>query len=743
MVFPFLFPNNDFVTFLALSPQRFSGVHPCPLLLRLEPNPQHPTPSPSTIGLMRSWVWLWLGLGSFAFAAGNTPAFFAEIALLLVFSALIAFISFRIGLVPIVSFLLAGVLIGALGLVKDPEIINAAAEIGVVLLLFTIGIEFSLERLARIGRLIFVGGGLQVGLTSAVVTGAMLLFGRDWHDGVFTGFLIALSSTAIVMKLLSDRGETNAPAGQASLGILIFQDLAVVAMVLVVPMLGSSGPDTGGTGGGSAGELLIAFAKAAAIIGLILTLARRVMPRFLEAVARTCSREVFLLVVIATCFGTAYLTSLAGLSLALGAFLAGLLVSESRFGQQALSEILPLQILFSAAFFVSVGLLFNLGFILQSLPLVLALLLGVLLVKALATFISTRVLGYGVGVSLEVGLLLAQVGEFSFVLERVGREAGLNAFGIPQDGSQAFVALTVLLMAATPFLASAGARVREKSGVTTPSQPAQVAQGAFDHLEGHVILAGYGDYARKLAFALRQAEIPFLIITLSPDGANQAEHEGYPVLRGDYANTHILEHAGARRARLLVIADDDPAVAHRVASVVRAAHPDLPMVARTRLEQEREELEKAGVGRVVSEEEQGSRALLQEVLGPFDRLDGLETYLNVALRRQALARQRVSLPQVAARVFALREEELARGLCQHTQWAHEVTVTTNACADCVALGDTWVHLRVCLTCGYVGCCDDSKNKHATAHFKSSGHPLIKSLEKGEDWTWCYVDQKRL
>lgn len=694
-------------------------------------------PPPSTIGFMRNWVWLGLGLSSLAFAAGNTPAFFAEIALLLVFSALIAFISFRLGLVPIVSFLLAGVLIGALGLIQDPEIINAAAEIGVVLLLFTIGIEFSLERLARIGRLIFVGGGLQVGLSIAAATGVMLLFGRDWHDGVFTGCLIALSSTAIVMKLLSDRGETNSPAGQASLGILIFQDLAVVAMVLVVPMLGS--------GGGSAGELLIAFAKAAAIIGLILTLARRVMPRFLEAVARTCSREVFLLVVIATCFGTAYLTSLAGLSLALGAFLAGLLVSESRFGQQAFSEILPLQILFSAAFFVSVGLLFDLGFLLKNLPLVLALLLGVLLVKTLATFISTRVLGYGVGVSLEVGLLLAQVGEFSFVLERVGREAGLSAFGIPQDGSQAFVALTVLLMAATPFLASAGARVREKSRLAgAVAEPTQVAHGAFDHLEGQVILAGYGDYARKLAFALGQAEIPFLIITLSPDGANEAEREGYPVLRGDYANTHILEHAGVRRAKLLVLADDDPAMVHRVASVVRANHPDLPIVARARLEQEREELEKAGVSRVVSEEEHSARALLEQVLGPFDRLDGLETYLNVALRRQAVARQteRENLPQVA-RVFALREEELARGRCQHTGWANEVSVSTNVCADCVALGDTWVHLRVCLTCGYVGCCDDSKNKHATQHFKSSGHPLIKSLEPGEDWTWCYVDQKIL
>jgi CPA2 family monovalent cation:H+ antiporter-2 len=680
---------------------------------------------------MRFWLGFFLLAGVARAAEG--PSFFSEVALLLVSSALIAFISSRVGLVPIVSFLLAGVLIGpqALGLVQNAEIINAAAEIGVVLLLFTIGIEFSLDRLARIARLIFLGGGLQVGLTIAVTAGVMALLGRDWHDGVFTGCLLALSSTAIVMKLLSDRGQTGSAAGQASLGILIFQDLAVVAMVLVIPMLGK--------GGGSGTEILWAFAKAAAIIVLILTLARRVMPKFLEAVARTCSREVFLLVVIAVCFGTAYLTSLAGLSLALGAFLAGLLVSESRFGQQALSEILPLQILFSAAFFISVGLLFDLRFVVTSLPLLLALILGVLLVKVLVTALSARVLGYSGGVSLEVGLLLAQVGEFSFVLERAGREAGLSAFGLGQEGSQAFVALTVLLMAATPFLGGLGARLRDKSGAqNVVPEGSQVEEGAFSNLSDHVILAGYGNYARKLAFALEQANLPFLILTLSPDGANEAEGQGYAVLRGDYANTHILELAGAERAKLLVVADDDPATAHRVAAVVRANYPELPVVAWAEAEADREELEWAGA-QVVSGEEQSMRELLRRVLGPFDRLDAVEVYLGVALRQA----RRSSSPGVAARTFTLSAEEINRGVCSHTDWAHLVTVTTNVCEDCVRLGDTWVHLRVCLTCGYVGCCDDSKNKHATAHFRSSGHPLIQSLEPGETWTWCYVDQRNL
>lgn len=684
-------------------------------------------------------------LVSLAQAEGTTPPFFGEVALLLVASAIIAFISSRVGLVPIIGFLLVGLAIGpgSLGLVRDPELINAAAEIGVVLLLFTIGIEFSLERLGRIARLVFVGGGLQVGLTAVLVLGVMALLGVSWQEGLFTGFLIAISSTTIAMKLLSDKGQTTSSVGQASLGISIFQDLGAVAMVLVVPMLAMHEAPTEDTG---LGGLLLTFLEAELLIGGVLFLARHGMPQFLEVVARSCSREVFLLVVIAVCFGVAFVTSLTGLSLALGAFLAGLLVSESRFGQQALGEIFPLQILFSAAFFISVGLLFDLRFVLDNLPLVLGLFVLVLVLKVGVIWLAARVLGFANLTALQIGLVLSNIGEFAFVLERVGHEAALNAFGF-EGGSQTFIAVTVLSMIATPFLVNWGERLRERAGVrdATPQSPSIIAAEGFDHLRDHAILAGYGGYARKLALALQQAEVPFLILTLSPDGANEAEEAGYLVLRGDYANTHILQLAGLNRARLFAIADDEPAMVQRVASVVRANYPDLHIVARTRLEAEREELEKAGVSHIVTEEEHNARVLMQQVLGRFDHADEVETYLNIALRGGAVERQsqRAGVPQVAARVFALSEEEIARGNCAHLEWAKPISVTTNVCADCMALGDTWVHLRVCLTCGYVGCCDDSKNKHATAHFNATGHPLIKSLEKGGAWTWCYVDQKIL
>ncbi|HEX6278697.1 MAG TPA: cation:proton antiporter, partial [Pyrinomonadaceae bacterium] len=332
-----------------------------------------------------------LTLSSFptVLAAGAIPQFLTEVVALIVAGALIAYVCFRLRLVPIVGFLVAGVLIGpnALGLVRDQALVDATAEIGVILLLFTIGIEFSLEKLARIQRLIFGGGTMQV-VGSIVLTMLVLLaFGVDWRSGIFTGMLVALSSTAIVLKLLADKSETNSEHGQVGLGLLIFQDLAIVVMVLLVPVLSTSG-------GGGAGEIAFALGKAAAIIVVVLVVARRIMPKILEMVAKTCSPELFLLTVIAICFGTAYLTSLAGVSLSLGAFLAGLMVSESRFSQHALSETLPLQILFSATFFVSVGMLLDVGFLAQNLPIVFGAIALVLIIKIATTWASVRALGY-------------------------------------------------------------------------------------------------------------------------------------------------------------------------------------------------------------------------------------------------------------------------------------------------------------------------------------------------------------
>ncbi|HEX2184260.1 MAG TPA: cation:proton antiporter, partial [Chloroflexota bacterium] len=560
-------------------------------------------------------------------APSGPPPFFAEAAALMVAAAVIAYAAARAGVVPIVGFLLAGVVIGphGLGFVDDRELVDAAAEIGVVLLLFTIGIEFSFEKLARIRRLILGGGTLQVGLATAATAGLLAALGVDWRAALFTGFLVALSSTAIVLKLLGDRGEAAAPHGQVGLGLLIFQDLAIIPMVLLVPVLAGQG--------GSAGDVGVALAKAAAIIAVVLLVARRLMPPLLEVVARTCAPELFLLTVMAVCFGTAWLTSLAGVSLSLGAFLAGLVVSESRFSEHALGEILPLQILFSATFFVSVGMLLDLGFLARNLPLVGAAAAGVLAVKLLTTSASVRLLRYPLPVAAASGLVLAQIGEFSFVLANAGREAGLTPAGLGETGSQAFIATSVLLMVATPWLAMLGSRMAGRLQARAAAAEGRRLELAGDtahlpRLENHVVVAGYGQAARRLARVLHASGIPFAITTLSPDGAREAEAEGYPVLRGDSARQRTLELVGIERAKVMVIADDDPAMAYRIAAVGRMANPTMRIVVRTRYLAEVEPLSEAGADTVVAEELEAVVRLFGDVLREYrvapDEIDAHE-----------------------------------------------------------------------------------------------------------------------
>jgi monovalent cation:H+ antiporter-2, CPA2 family len=795
----------------------------------------------------------YLGVSVASFPAAVVPGFLPEVVALIVAGAGIAYLCNRLNLVPIIGFLLAGVTIGpnGLGLVRDDELVNSAAEVGVVLLLFTIGIEFSLEKLARIKRLIFIGGGLQVTLATIVTLALLALFGIDWRAALFTGLLIALSSTAIVLKLLSDRGETNSTHGQVNLGLLIFQDLAIIVMVLLVPIF------SGSTGSPSA--IVVALGKAIAIIIVVLIFARSLMPKILEQVALTCSPELFLLTVIAICFGTAYLTSLAGVSLSLGAFLAGLLVSESRFSEHALGETMPLQILFSATFFVSVGMLLDLRFLMNNLPLVLTAIALVLIVKFVTTGMSVIALGYRLPLAAVSGLMLAQIGEFSFVLERAGREAGLSPAGMGEVGSQTFIAATVILMILTPFLSNLGAKLsdrlehrsetKETARVETAAPPTDIPQ-----LEDHVIVAGYGQAARRLVRVLDGSKIPFIITTLSPGGANEAEAEGLPVLRGDSSKQHTLTLAGIERAKMMVIADDDPAMAHRIATVGRILNPTMRLVVRTRYTSDVEPLTEAGADLVIAEELESIVQLFAEVLRDYrispkeieaheeavrhggyaalfnetgdeepvvtcnpgeDCLDTrtvliragsqaagsviseleLEKRYSITVqtvkrdgkdlsdvngnlrlragdqlilagpsdafaRSAAIFRHASSAPSAPPAPSAVQEISASGEMkvkfdpekvvelnvarphpsCSHLDQTRPVLPSARGCEDCLRTGDSWVHLRICMTCGHVGCCDSSKNKHATGHSREIGHPIVKSLEPREDWAWCYVDK---
>lgn len=675
--------------------------------------------------------------------------FLGELVALVAACAVIAYLCQRLRILPIVGFLVAGVVIGpnALGLVTEAALIESIAELGIVLLLFTLGIEFSLERLWRIRNVIFVAGTLQVVLTIAVVTAILMAFGVEVRSGIFTGALIALSSTAIVLKVLDERAETASEKGQLSVGILIFQDLAIVALVLLAPML--AGQTT------SAIEIGAALLKAVAIVVAIVAVARRGMPFILEQVARTCAPEIFLLTIVAICLGTAWLTNLVGVSLSLGAFLAGLIVSESRFSHHAFGEILPLQMLFSAAFFVSVGMLLDVRFMLRHPLLLIAVVVAVCLLKAITTAGSALIAGRRLSVSLAVGVLLAQIGEFSFVLQRTGASLGLHPAGVSGMGEQMFIAASVLLMVMTPFLGKV-ARDFEKHAPAQPQENQtedEVAEQPIE-LANHVIIAGYGVFARSLARVLRHSGVPFVILTLSPTGATEAEGEGARVVRGNYGRAHLLEQANIAAAKMLVIPDDEPEMVRRVTAVARSLNPDLHIVARTAFQTEIDTIIGDGANEVIADEQEVTVQLFTRVLTEYeiDR-DEIDEHVQT-VRAGGYAALRVpeeQAPQIrcrslppAGRTITLTPQQRDDARCEHVRQVRaEIVSSAVGCEDCLRLGQKWVHLRICMTCGGVRCCDSSPNRHATKHHHASGHPVIRSYEPGELWAWCYPDELTL
>ena len=545
-----------------------------------------------------------------------TLPFLNEIVALFLVSVFIAYICYRLKLVPIVGFLVAGVVIGpnALGLVQDQELVDMLAEIGIILLLFTIGIEFSLEKLSRIKNAIIVGGGLQVLLSIGAVTGVLFLFNVDWKVAVYTGCLVALSSTAIILGLLSDQGKTDTPTGRLSLAVLIFQDLAIIAMVLLIPIF--SGESNSVT------DVLLVLGKAILLIALVVVLARKVVPWILEKVAYTRSQELFLLTVMAICFGTAAITNLANVSLALGAFLAGLVVSESRYSDHALSEILPLKTIFNAVFFVSVGMLLDLRFVIEYPLLLLGVTVSILVLKFILSTTSLLVLGYPVRVASAAGIVLSQIGEFSFVLERAGRAAGLTPGGFGEVGSQIFIAVSVLLMLLTPGFLNispglgellAKTPLKNLGRKTKTSDPAQKQEPHEDH----VILIGYGPAGRNLARVLSESGIPFIVIEMNPHSVNEMHRNNIHAVYGDATRTHILEHAQISKAKLCVIAINDPESSPRIIKLAKYLNPTIQVIVRTRYLAEANNLEDSGADTVVPEEMETTVRLFSSVLNAY------------------------------------------------------------------------------------------------------------------------------
>src|SRR5256714_184376 len=520
----------------------------------------------------------------------------------------------RLKLPALPGFIVAGVLLGpnALGLISDVRQVENLAEVGVILLLFTIGLEFSLPRLREMGRQGVTGGGakvlLTVGLSAAVAAG----LGLAWPVAALAGFLVALSSTAIVLNGLADKGEIDPPHGRLATGVLIFQAWCFVPMMLVLPF-------RAGEWGGEAAGLALALGKAGLVVVGVLVLARTVVPRVLSEIVKTRSRELFLIAVILVGTLTALGTAAAGASLALGAFLAGLVISESDYGHQAMAELLPFRAVFISLFFVAVGMLVQLEFLREHPVLALVGVGGVLGGKTMLAAVGPAVMGYSGRVALLAGLAVSQIGEFSFVLAREGRGTGLLSEGLYQT----FLAVAVLTMLVTPFLLQGGPALLDGLERLVPLdrllpglRPGAIAV-ADQPLTDHVIVAGYGLNGRNLTAALRSIRAPYLIVELNAQTVQQARARGEPAFYGDATREEILRGLGAERARMLVVAISDPAATRRMVRVGRALNPRIHIIARTRYVVEIAELTRLGADVVIPEEFETSIEIFARVLAHY------------------------------------------------------------------------------------------------------------------------------
>ena len=543
----------------------------------------------------------------------HTPQLFTDLLVILLVSVPVAYLSLRLKLPLLVGLMLTGIVIGpyGLGLISDLASIEVLAEIGVMLLLFTIGLEFSLRRLREIKVLVLIGGGLQVLITTAATAAAFVMLGRSWNRAIFFGFLVALSSTAIVLKTYVERREIDAPHGRAGVGILLFQDISIVFMMLLVPVL------SGGDSGTSLNDILVSLSGSLAALVLIVLGAWLLFPLFLKSVVRLRSPEVFILTVVLLCLGLSWVTSHFGLSLALGAFIAGMVIADSEYSHQATTEILPFRDVFNSIFFVSIGLLLSLGALFANLFYVLAIVVALVVGKALIIWAIIRLMGFPQRVATMTALGLAQIGEFSFVLAKIGRTSDL----LPEVDYQTFLAASVISMIATPFLIAAAPKIGylvqsvfsdAKEDYTDVANIHQTETA--DDLRNHVIIVGYGLNGRNLARVLRSVGVSHIILDLNAEVIREARAKGEKIMFGDATRREVLKHAGIRKASALVLAMSDAPAARRTVQQARQMNKRIHIVVRTRYTSEITELHELGANEVIPEEFETSIEIFSRVL---------------------------------------------------------------------------------------------------------------------------------
>ena len=537
------------------------------------------------------------------------PSALGELVVVLGASVLIVYVFQKLNLSSVVGFLLTGMLIGpsVLALVDNTVMISLLAEIGVAMLLFTIGLELSLEHLKQMGKTFWLGGGTQVFLTLLVAFGVLRLLGLPSEKAILFGFLLTHTSTTVLLKISSDRGEVDTPPVRIALGISIFQDISFVPMLALLPVLAASGAV-------SLGLVSLRLVLSLAALAGVFIAARVVMPKVLFWIVSTRARELFILSSLFVCLGMALLSSMLGMSLALGAFLAGIIISESDYSHQVVSDILPFKHVFSGLFFISIGMLLDIRGALLNWKLIPLLLAAAVAIKLLTGFVSVRALKFPPSIAFLSGLGLVPIGEFSFVLAMVSRGMGILSDRL----FQAFITTSILTILITPILLGNARPLSVKLGRLFKWRTASAEPGIRGReLDGHVIIAGYGLNGRNLAKVLKEAGLAYVILELNPETVRSAAAGGEPIVFGDVSSPAILREVCVDKAKIMVFAISDPETARRGVRAAREMNRDLFIIVRTRYASEVDELIGLGADDVVPEEFETSIEIFTRCLDRF------------------------------------------------------------------------------------------------------------------------------
>lgn len=612
-----------------------------------------------------------------------------DIVIIFALATLVIFLFHRIRVPAIVGFLITGILAGpyGFGLVQSIEEIEILAEIGVVLLLFTIGIEFSLKNLIEIRRVVFLGGFLQVMLTMAFTYLIVRILGRSFQESLFMGFLVALSSTAVVLKVLQNRADVSTTYGRTSVGILIYQDLIIVPMILLIPILAGETSDVGLS-------VLILVLKGLGVLVVTIFSARFLIPKLLHQIARTQNQELFLLAVLVLGFAIAWMTSALGLSLALGAFLAGLTISESDYNHQAFGNIIPFRDIFTSFFFVSIGMLLNLEFFFTNPFMILAIALGVLLVKSIIAGFVTFLLGFPFRTTLMVGLTLSQVGEFSFILSKLGLEKDLMS----DDFYQIFLSVAIITMSLTPFIIAMAPGIADR--ILRLKLPIWLVNGLrplpvprMEAYENHLVIVGCGVNGKNVARAARIAGINYLLVDNDADRVRKELKDGEPVVFGDASMPSVLKQVRIEQAEVIVVAIAESASTFRITEEVRKINQHAHIIVRTRYIQDVQELYKMGANEVIPEEYETSVEIFTRVLNkyliPRDeieklvaelRSDGYETFRSMQVPVSDVSNLALQIPNIEITGITVAENSPIAG-----QTVKEIRLRSNYGVTILAL----------------------------------------------------------